>query len=82
MAFVQVELGAEAIADAMNEDAEFMLQVLSVLSERTNMGLLRDNAADLGMSMTPDRAAYIFDNLTDLASAVRDGFNNANLEQI
>jgi len=47
MAFIQTEIEAEIVADAMNEDGAFALDMWETMAERLNMGLMADNLGDL-----------------------------------
>lgn len=78
MAFVQAQVDADDIADAMNEDGSFLWHMLRVISERTHAGLLRDNAGDIAMSLAKDQAEFVSAMLADLGRAVKDGYNLAN----
>ena len=81
-AFAEVEIDAETIADAMNNDGYFMSEVLTVLAERIDMGMMRDNASDIAAGMTPSVATFLSRQFTDLGRAIKDGHNMANLNQI
>lgn len=55
MAFIQTEIKAEDVLDAMNEDGGFALELWEGLAERLNMGLLEDQLSDLLQSAGPQR---------------------------
>lgn len=78
MAFISTEVSADAVLDAMNDDANFCLEVWQGISERAQMGMLRDNLSDLAMSMTKESAQSISASLRDLANAVDSGHQMAN----
>ncbi len=46
-AFIQAEIEAEAVIQAMFEDSGFALEMWKELSEKLNMGLLLDECMDL-----------------------------------
>ena len=47
MAFIQTEITAEAVIDAMNEDVGFALEIWREIAEGLNKGLLLDNTLDM-----------------------------------
>ncbi len=82
MALIQVEIDPESVADAMNEDSGFMWHMWRVLAERTHMGLMADNASDIGGSLAPDQAEFVSEQLVALGEAVKSGFNMSNFVTI
>ena len=62
MAFAQVEIDAEMVLDAMNEDSVFALEIWEGFAERLNMGLMADNFGDMVSCMeNKARAQWIID---------------------
>lgn len=59
MAYAQVEIDPESVADAMNEDANFPWHMLRVIAEHTDMGPMADKAADIGRELAPDQAEFV-----------------------
>jgi hypothetical protein len=81
MARIDVDIEAEDIADAMNEDGAFMLEMLRIIAERVDMGMMRDNAFDLSSQLSPDEAKYLAAQFSSLSEAIKSGFNMANVTQ-
>lgn len=79
MARIDVEIEVEDIFDAMNDDGMFMLEMLRMTAERVEMGLFRDNAADLAANLSPDEAAHLAVQFLSLSEAIKNGFNMANV---
>lgn len=77
MALITTEITGEDIADAMNDDGSFMIEILSVIAERVDMGLMRDNASDLASTMPVDQVRFISAQLSSLSDAMKNGFNMA-----
>ena len=80
--YMSVEVSGEMVTELMNEDGHFLSEVLTAITEYSSMGLLKDNAADVAAGMSADRAAFVSGELIALGTAMRDGFNMSNLEQI
>lgn len=79
MARIDVEMEAEDIADAMNDDGLFMLEMLRIIAERVDLGLMRDNAADIASLLSPKEAAHLAVQFSSLSEAIKSGFNMANV---
>lgn len=77
MALIITGITGEDIADAMNDDGSFMIEILSVIAERVDMGLMRDNASDLASTMPADQVRFISAQLSSLSDAMKNGFNMA-----
>lgn len=68
-AFINAEITAEDITNAMNEDCEFAKEVWCELAEKLNMGLLKDNACDV-LCETPNLAQNIAREFDAFAKAL------------
>ena len=82
MAYMNVEISADDVADAMNEDGAFMKDLFQVIIQRAEMGLLRDNLSDIAGGMEAGEARHMADQLSALSEVVRSGHNMANLTEI
>lgn len=82
MGLIQVDLEADEIADAMFEDGEFMWQVMKVLAERVDMGMMRDNAGDVAGQVEPQEAAFVAYGFALLSEAIKNGHNMATGNEI
>lgn len=71
-AFVETEITAEAITTAMNEDANFTVEVWTELAAKLDMGLLKDNACDV-LCGTPNVALTVAEQFEAFATALRRG---------
>lgn len=79
--FMSVEVSGEMVGDLMNDDPNFALEVLQAIAVRTEMGLLRDNIADVCADMRPEAVIQLSRGLSDLSQGMRDGFNMAHHSQ-
>ncbi len=70
MGYINAEVDAESVIDAMNGDAEFAAELWFKIAERLNMGLLRDNACDI-FEDEPDQAKYIASQFENFAEMLR-----------
>lgn len=83
MPFIEAEITAEDVADAMNAEGVFLVEMLRTIAERVDMGMLRDNVSDVAGQMSKSDATYIHSQFASLAETIKDGFNMANVvEQI
>lgn len=72
-AFVEVELTAEQVVNAMGQDGMFLHEVLSQITEAADAGLLRDNVYDLGMIGERHQVIYMATGLHTLLDALTSG---------
>ena len=70
MAYIQAEIDAGAIIDAINDDAEFAAELWFEIAERLNMGMLLDNACDI-FEDEPSKAKYIATQFENFAEMLR-----------
>lgn len=70
MAFVQVELNAEMIVDAMAEEGPFALEMWEMLAERLNMGALADDFSDMLYAIEVENFEEIADAVKRLSGAI------------
>lgn len=59
MALIQTEITAEAVIEAMNEDAGFALELWREIADGLHKGMLLDNACDLLRQVDISECAFI-----------------------
>jgi hypothetical protein len=72
MAYVQVEITAEAVVAAMNEDGGFALEMWREIADGLNKGLLLDNACDLFRQIDVAECVFITQQLKMLPDFLAD----------
>jgi hypothetical protein len=82
MAHISAEISAEDVLDLMNENGEFMKDMLVGMAERINMGMLRDNASDLASNMSPEKVKFLAAHFKDLGEAMVSGYKMSNLQDL
>jgi len=70
MGYINAEVDAEPVIDAMNGDAEFAAELWFEIAEKLNMGLLLDNAYDI-FEDEPEKAKYIASQFENFAEMLR-----------
>ena len=63
MAYIQTEITAEAVIDAMNDDCGFALEMWREIAEGLNKGMLLDNACDLMRQIDVTECVFITQQL-------------------
>ena len=81
MAYVNVELEAEAVLDAMAEDGNFALDMWRLIAIRSDMGALKDDAADLMAGLSRAEAYAIARCIEDLAAAMKNGWDMSHADE-
>lgn len=59
MAFIETEINASAVIEAMNEDGAFALEMWREIAEGLNKGMLLDNACDLLRATSVEECVFI-----------------------
>ena len=72
MTYIQTEITAEAVIEAMNEDTGFALEMWREIAEGLNKGMLLDNACDLLRSTTLEDCVFITRNLKMIPDFLAD----------
>ncbi len=72
MAYIQSEISAETIIDAMNDDASFALEMWRQIADGLNKGMLLDNACDLLRGADVSECVFITQQLKLIPDLLAD----------
>lgn len=72
MAFIQTEITAEAVIDAMNEDGGFALEMWREIANGLHQGLLLDNTLDLLRAVPVEECIFITQHLKTIPDFLAD----------
>ncbi len=76
MAYVQTEITAEAVIDAMNEDGGFALEMWREIADGLHKGLLLDNACDILRALLVEECVFITQQLKMIPDFLADHIDN------
>ena len=75
MSFVQVQITADQVIDAMNEDAGFALEMWREIANGLHKGLLLGNACHMLRSIQIDECVFITQQIKMLPDFLADHIN-------
>lgn len=78
MGMVHLNVSADDVCDAMNEDGNFAAELWFALAQRLHMGLMSDDASDIAAGWSKEKVTFVANQFKALGVDMLDAHQMAN----